>query len=511
MGRSAAKSKSHASPRRKRRPTLFALWDGFIVGGGLFAVACAGFAIIFRTAATDGEPIPISQLVIAGLTITGLIAGTAGFLFGVARHKALKAQAALESLAARHEVALNAIPGAVIETDGMDGAVYASAAIDQLTGFPRDRFENGKTTLGDLMEPAARKLRDTERTASLAETNAYAVRYALTCLDGTQRLIEETGVTDPERSAEAAFLRDITHTQSIVDACSTAENRFRLAATTLSHALLEFDRDGVVCFANDACRILFDTESGPMGLRFIDLGWDQTVHERVEADLKRLVVDGYPPIPSVSRIRRRDGTFADVRLDWGAMRDGDGRIDGGMVVVTDITELYRLESAVTSITNTDSVTGAFNRRRFMEQAETEFRRAKRFSSSCALLSVRLDGLDQAVDGDGSSLGDPYLASFADVCWTRLRDVDVLGRTGPDVMSVILPEAGSRTILSIADRLRRAACELVVAGNQACVRSTVSIGVAKLQHSDEDVRALVERAEQSAEHAHKQGGNRVLMG
>jgi hypothetical protein len=75
--------------------------------------------------------------------------------------------------------------------------------------------------------------------------------------------------------------------------------------------------------------------------------------------------------------------------------------------------------------HTDALTGLANRRRFIEMAEAELARARRYDAPLSLLMLDIDHFKEVNDAHGHRAGDRVLHQPA--CLEVLRTVDVVGR------------------------------------------------------------------------------------
>ena len=136
---------------------------------------------------------------------------------------------------------------------------------------------------------------------------------------------------------------------------------------------------------------------------------------------------------------------------------------------------------------TDSLTGLFNRRAFLESLEREWGLTTRDGIPSYVVLADLDHFTQLNDSLGHAAGDAALGRFADALRSTARETDILARLGGDEFAVVLvralhPSAPAR----FTDRLRH------------CLSGTptiaVSIGVAPLAGSPSSAASL-ERADQ----------------
>lgn len=180
-------------------------------------------------------------------------------------------------------------------------------------------------------------------------------------------------------------------------------------------------------------------------------------------------------------------------------------------VIQDITERKILENKLEEQANTDFLTGCDSRRRFLEQAEQEFLRIRRYGGEMSMLMLDLDYFKNINDKYGHQVGDTTLKTLAQVCKKLLREVDVIGRLGGEEFAIMLPETGSERALEVAGRLciAVAAAEVPVA-DAPPIHFTTSIGVAVLTGEDTRIDTIINRADRALYKAKNAGRNRVSI-
>ena len=179
-------------------------------------------------------------------------------------------------------------------------------------------------------------------------------------------------------------------------------------------------------------------------------------------------------------------------------------------VVQDITSRKELERRLEHEAQTDALTGCASRRFFLEMAQREVHHSHRHGRDLAVLMLDMDHFKQVNDAFGHHVGDVALQKLASTCGTTLRREDLLGRLGGEEFAVLLPDTPGSTAQDVAERLRRSVAEVdvPVEGN-APLHVTVSIGIARLEPSDSDIDALLQRADQALYQAKSAGRNRVI--
>jgi diguanylate cyclase (GGDEF)-like protein len=170
-------------------------------------------------------------------------------------------------------------------------------------------------------------------------------------------------------------------------------------------------------------------------------------------------------------------------------------------------QLIRKEIELDHLAGVDELTGLFTRRQFDEQVRLEVERSRRYQRAFALLLFEIDNL-QGLGERVGRLGRGYLMSqVSEILRTRLRVNDVAGRYAPDVLALMLPDAGEGQAVSVADKIRGQIQVSSFMGEpyEKPVRLTLSIGVAILPREGIESYGDLERAAERALSAAKTAG------
>jgi diguanylate cyclase len=168
----------------------------------------------------------------------------------------------------------------------------------------------------------------------------------------------------------------------------------------------------------------------------------------------------------------------------------------------------RLE--IERLATTDALTGVYNRRKWLEEANRVLARFLRSGHRFSVLYLDLDHFKRLNDTHGHATGDLVLQQFAELVAEQVRELDVLGRFGGEEFVVLLPETPLENAKSIAHRIRATTEALSIRTNQQTLNLTVSIGLAEVSLEDSSIEDVLHRADVALYQAKALGRNRVAL-
>ena len=177
-------------------------------------------------------------------------------------------------------------------------------------------------------------------------------------------------------------------------------------------------------------------------------------------------------------------------------------------------EIIHLRQSLDAARNenlTDPLTSLANRKYFAVELAKAMAHARDRGEPLSLMMADVDHFKKFNDSYSHLIGDQVLRLVAISMKQNLTSVDLAARYGGQEFAVVLPNAGLRSALTIADEVRRAVMtkELVKRSTgENLGHVTVSVGVAALG-ADDTPQALFERAETCLYTAKKRGRNCVI--
>jgi diguanylate cyclase (GGDEF)-like protein len=173
--------------------------------------------------------------------------------------------------------------------------------------------------------------------------------------------------------------------------------------------------------------------------------------------------------------------------------------------------LRRSNELLLELSNTDPLTGIFNRRYFMDALEKEFLRAQRKHDPLCLVLLDIDHFKRINDTFGHPQGDQVLMSLAAVIQGELRRYDIVARYGGEEFIAFLPETPAGEGMVVAERLRVAVGKMHFPAPMDEVKVTISLGVSFCPAEGiTSVYDLIREADDALYLAKGGGRNRVVM-
>lgn len=160
----------------------------------------------------------------------------------------------------------------------------------------------------------------------------------------------------------------------------------------------------------------------------------------------------------------------------------------------EVAELRHLVKEMKLGKTVDDVSGLSNRGNFLDQANAEFSRSRRYDHELTLVVTDVLGLDRHTQAHGDGASDQIIMAVAQMCLSSSRfGVDVLGRITENQIAIMLPETPLVGGLQFMTRMRKVVTETPImldTGEQ--VKPGIKISADMLRPEDDSFMDLFQR-------------------
>lgn len=302
---------------------------------------------------------------------------------------------------------------------------------------------------------------------------------------------------------------DITAKMLLTNELEVSTSRFRSVVDAAYDAIVTIDQQHNITLFNRAAELLFGyTQEEMMGQPLTRLlperfraHHDGYVHQFMRSPVNSRQMDERNRVYGL----HRDGTLVPVEITISKI-NVNGLIEF-TAIIRDIADRIHLMDLLQKQAATDELTGLPNRRAFTDTAENLFRTNEKIS----LFILDIDRFKIVNDTWGHDIGDEVLKALAQVGRVNSRKMDIFARLGGEEFVGALPGTNLEQAKTIADKLRgvieKQSFEFKWKDGQV-IPFTVSIGVSTRQPGENDVSAVLKRADEALYRAKEGGRNRV---
>ncbi len=192
--------------------------------------------------------------------------------------------------------------------------------------------------------------------------------------------------------------------------------------------------------------------------------------------------------------------------------------DGWMLAVgTDISTLKQTEADISRrhaqavlASQTDGLTGLSNRSRVMQLAQAALDHAEATGTPVSLALLDLDHFKAVNDQRGHLEGDRVLKAFAQVCRSKLRPDDALGRMGGEEFLLVMRGLNVSRGYTVLQRLRRDLSRHWQESTEPTPAVTFSSGITQVRPG-ESLEEALQRADEALYAAKRAGRDRCVSG
>ncbi|MEM5582270.1 diguanylate cyclase [Roseibium sp. AS2] len=277
--------------------------------------------------------------------------------------------------------------------------------------------------------------------------------------------------------------------------------------------------DGTPLYISPAAEKLFGWSVDKLADRLSDLVYVGSLN--ADAELLHLILSGggdpLAPLPCAElQFRSANGTLAWAEVTTRLLHDPAGAPYAFAVYFRSIAKRKELEWLLEAATQTDPLTGLYNRRAFEDALKREWAIALREKTHTGLIKVSLDRFDALSEHFGPSAAEDCLTKVANTLMeTSRRPADIAARTASSEFSLLLPRTHELGVETISAYIHVAIQDLGIpnpdnsAGNGVMTASVgAACAVAEQAGIAESSEFLLAASENCVFKARQEGGNRV---
>ncbi len=173
-----------------------------------------------------------------------------------------------------------------------------------------------------------------------------------------------------------------------------------------------------------------------------------------------------------------------------------------------LAQLDEAERRLKVLSTTDELTGAFNRRYFMDLALYELERCEHDEGELSIAIMDFDNFKLINDRFGHLAGDQALREVSHICRDTIRKSDIFARYGGDEFIFLFPRTSSDAARECLQRISEKVSSLSFESQGKTVAPRVSIGVHSYNPKSRTLDAILEKADLALYKSKQMGGSRV---
>jgi diguanylate cyclase (GGDEF)-like protein/PAS domain S-box-containing protein len=200
-------------------------------------------------------------------------------------------------------------------------------------------------------------------------------------------------------------------------------------------------------------------------------------------------------------LHNKHGKFNIFKVDIKQFETADASY---LIQLHDITDMFIETNILKEQATTDVLTGAYNRRGFIEILKNEIKKSKFSNSNLSILMFDIDFFKKINDTYGHDVGDAVLIKLSETIFNNIRKEDIFARWGGEEFIILMPSTQLELATQKAESLRHHIENLDA---KDLPKFTVSFGVT-VYHEDESIDNFIKRADDALYRSKETGRNKT---
>jgi diguanylate cyclase (GGDEF)-like protein len=165
---------------------------------------------------------------------------------------------------------------------------------------------------------------------------------------------------------------------------------------------------------------------------------------------------------------------------------------------------------VERLSQTDEITSLHNMRNFFHLAEFQEKTARRYGKKYALCMLDADNLKQINDKYGHLAGTELIRHIGVNIAQTIRESDIAARYGGDEFIIMFTESTKEEVREAVTRILRSVAGTHFEFHGVMLTTTLSAGIASYPEDGDDLKTVMNLADEALFVSKKQGKNRVTL-
>jgi diguanylate cyclase (GGDEF)-like protein/PAS domain S-box-containing protein len=310
----------------------------------------------------------------------------------------------------------------------------------------------GKSVLPLVAEEYREAFR--ELTSAVFRGEPRSLEFKMTGLKGRPLWVYTHTVPLRDESGRIVFALattiDITERKQAEDRLRGSEEKYRCLVESTDDSIYLVDREHKYLFMNKKhlTRLGFP-EGDFLGCAYGDL---HSPEETVEFQRQVDWVFETGKSRKYEHMSLRDKRYFIRTLS--PVKEANGNTAAVTIISKDVSELKKMQEDLRTLSLTDDLTGAFNRRGFIALCEQQLKMARRVNKGAYLLYADVDDLKLINDTFGHNEGSSLLVETVRILKSTYRESDIVARIGGDEFVVFPVGNAEEHVAATVERLKK---------------------------------------------------------